>query len=454
MKASKTSSKPLKGIPFPCDRKDNTNKVKMLKKVSPSIKNKIRGITELKVPLVNITTAKYLETLEIPKPVQNKILEDNTIISVATRYKWNYSASTTSSNNNKIVGASSTKRTSNRTAIRSVLEVKEDQYKIENREMGFSWWGNDKSETILTQKEYNKSCKLMVNGFNGEINLIPIAGPNLAYAFVVPSMTQISLMSAFKTTPNQMLLRQRMTELSSMKTCYYHQLHWKRGSGNSSHINESNWKDSPLLDPTTSIMLESYISTLTNSLTCVTGWNTSYQTLCSVIETDRAGHQAPHLDDKGCLDKEEKNRPFILHHPLCEEGSTLQIWLPNNKGTNSPSFVHIPFGTAMVLRGDVLHAGSYGTKGNIRFHAHLAPQMGTAEGKELGIVNKHCDERLRESDIAADLVNDLMLKKNKEHSKFTSKYIKRMKQVLSSPSFWDQCPEKNVSGKPRRQHYS
>jgi hypothetical protein len=425
----------------------------MTKGELPMSKNKTQCTTAQKctVPLLNVTTAKYLETLHIPQPVQNNIQEENTIMSVATRYKRKHLALTTIY---KQAGALDTKRTSSRTAIRAVVENKEDKYKIESREMGFCWWGNGKPETTLTQKEYNKSCKLMVNGFNGEINLIPLAGPNLAYAFVVPSITQISLMSAFKTMPNQILLRQRMTELSSMKTCYYHQLHWKRGSGNSSHINESDWKDSPLLDPTTSIMLESYLTLLSNSLASATGWNNIYQTLCSVIETDKAGHQAPHLDDKGCLEKEEKYRPFILHHPLCEEGSTLQIWFPNNKGTNSPSFVHIPFGTALVLRGDVLHAGSYGKKGNIRFHAHLAPPMGTAEGKELGIVNKHCDERLRESDIAADLVNEIMLEQNKDHSKFTSKYIKRMKQVLSSPSFWDQQPEKNVLGKPKRRQYS
>jgi hypothetical protein len=176
--------------------------------------------------------------------------------------------------------------------------------------------------------------------------------------------------------------------------------------------------------------------------------------LCSVLETEKAGHQAPHIDDKGCFNKEERYRPFILHHPLCEEGSSIQIWLPNSTGTRSPTILHVPFGTALLLRGDVYHAGSYGSKGNLRFHAHLTPTQCTAEGRELGILNVDNNERLRETDLPAETVNDIMLRKNKEQVNFTNKYIKRMKQVIPVATFWGQHPEKNALGKPKRKEYS
>ena len=179
-----------------------------------------------------------------------------------------------------------------------------------------------------------------------------------------------------------------------------------------------------------------------------------YHTLCSLIETDKAGHQAPHVDDKGCLQKNKSYRPFILHHPLCEEGSSLQIWLPNKKGSHSPTLVHIPFGTALVLRGDVYHAGSYGNKGNLRFHAHLTPDQGTAEGRELGIMNVDCNERLRETDLPAGDVKNILLMKNKQQTKFTSKYMKQMKMVLPVSTFWGQHPERNARGNPKRTKYS
>ena len=79
----------------------------------------------------------------------------------------------------------------------------------------------------------------MSKGFNGEITLTTLAGPHLAYGFDVPCNTQIGMMSAFKTSPNQLLIRERMKELSSMKTCFYTQLHWKKGVRHTFHMNKS-----------------------------------------------------------------------------------------------------------------------------------------------------------------------------------------------------------------------
>jgi hypothetical protein len=399
--------------------------------------------------ITNSTTEDYLQSLSIPTPLSIATVR-KIVFTASTRYERRYLESRQTLVNIERKG----KRTSGRKSSQLVLDPNMARYKVEDISIGFSWWKNENVRVPLTQKEHNTSNRVFINGFNGELNIMEIAGPRLAYTFVVPFMTQFGLMSAFKTQPNDMLIRETMKELSSMKNCYYTQLHWRKGNGNSSHVNESDWRDNPLLDPTSSMIVEGYLAGLSNSIGGKTGWNMQYTSLCSLIETDKAGHQAAHLDDKGCTKKEEKYRPFILHHPLCEEGSTLQLWLPNKNGTNSPQFMHIPFGTALLLRGDVYHAGCYGSTGNIRFHAHFTPQECTADGRELGIMNVGSNERFRESDLPSESVNNLMVSKNNHQMQFTDKYLKRMKQCLPIVSFWGQGPEKNVVGQPKRTGYS
>ncbi len=118
----------------------------------------------------------------------------------------------------------------------------------------------------FTQKEHNTSNRVFANGFNGQLNLHEIAGPKLAYTFVVPFMTQFGLMSAFKIKPNNMLIRKTMKDLSSMKKCYYTQLQWREGNGKLTHVNKSDWRDNPLLDPTSSMLDEGYLAGLLSSL--------------------------------------------------------------------------------------------------------------------------------------------------------------------------------------------
>jgi hypothetical protein len=86
--------------------------------------------------------------------------------------------------------------------------------------------------------------------------------------------------------------------------------------------------------------------------------------------------------------------------------------------------MHIPFGTALLLRGDVYHAGCYGSKGNIRFHAHFTPNECTADGRELDIMNVGCNERFWETDLLSESVNSLMVSKNKQQMQFTEKYLR------------------------------
>lgn len=86
--------------------------------------------------------------------------------------------------------------------------------------------------------------------------------------------------------------------------------------------------------------------------------------------------QPPHRDMQGYDNGEDWLHhfcPFILHLPLCEEGMYLNVWEePNNKNV-APLRIHIPFGTYLLLRVDVVHGGVFGSPGNVRLHIAFRP---------------------------------------------------------------------------------
>ena len=100
----------------------------------------------------------------------------------------------------------------------------------------------------------------------------------------------------------------------------------------------------------------------------------------------------------------------------------------------APQFLHIPFSSTCVLRGDIFHGGCYGSKGNIGFHAQLNPRP--AEGKHLRILKENRIEQLHETAIPADEVNSTA--QTMHQVKFTQKYLRNMKKVDSSDTFWVQ----------------
>jgi hypothetical protein len=80
------------------------------------------------------------------------------------------------------------------------------------------------------------------------------------------------------------------------------------------------------------------------------------------------------------------------------------------------------------------------SSGNIGFHAQLNPKP--ADGKYLKILAER-NERLRETDIRAEEVNDTA--RTGEQVKFTQKYLRNMKKSFNSDSFWIQRPEENAN---------
>jgi hypothetical protein len=84
-----------------------------------------------------------------------------------------------------------------------------------------------------------------------------------------------------------------------------------------------------------------------------------------------AVHQTLHLDVPEALNFEPSNKiPYIVHIPLCNEGMALQI-VGEDGCYNPPLFRYYALGEAAVLRADVWHGGSYGTKGNMRMRMIL-----------------------------------------------------------------------------------
>jgi hypothetical protein len=101
----------------------------------------------------------------------------------------------------------------------------------------------------------------------------------------------------------------------------------------------------------------------------------SHSLFPGVVYTENSFSQAAHLDfDESILPASQKS--WILHMPLQREGMLLSVWdLPVVKGARDEAakhhYLHIPFGSYVALRSDVLHSGVYGSSGNSRFHMIL-----------------------------------------------------------------------------------
>ena len=201
------------------------------------------------------------------------------------------------------------------------------------------------------------------------------------------------------------------------------------------------WRDNTLVDNSMAYTLEVFLEKIMVAINKKTGLHSEFDSLCSLIETEKAIHQPGHIDDESCTSVPEEFPPWILHMPLCMEGRTLQIWTSDEENKMSPQLLHIPFGRACLLRGDIFHGGCYGHRGNIGFHAQINPRP--ADGKHLGILNTDRNERLRETDIQADEVNGRTQTVN--HVKFTQKYMRNLKKGYGCSSFWMQHPEDNAN---------
>ena len=116
-----------------------------------------------------------------------------------------------------------------------------------------------------------------------------------------------------------------------------------------------------------------------------------YLSFLKTIETDV---QPPHIDyhfENICPEQFRKRPrsfknnykewvPFVALFPLTTDGMTVEVWcarrkhnVPECEEDQTGNLIHIPFGTILLLRADVVHAGGFATSesGNPRGHFYI-----------------------------------------------------------------------------------
>jgi hypothetical protein len=164
-----------------------------------------------------------------------------------------------------------------------------------------------------------------------------------------------------------------------------------------------------------------------------------------LVVTEKAMHQSPHLDIPGCTRLPVHQRAHVLHLPLCKEGLALQIWDDKGDGKGDqlhPKLLYVPFGMALLLRADVLHAGCYGNPGNIRFHCILKPEGMVDDGSKLEYIWNQKDSLMTNTMIRPEEV--LLHLTNERHRVFSDMYTERLKETFPSSLFWKQDVTKNI----------
>jgi hypothetical protein len=106
----------------------------------------------------------------------------------------------------------------------------------------------------------------------------------------------------------------------------------------------------------------------------------------SIEETHEACHHQLHVASSSCFEEAKATRArkprrphlflnYTLYIPLSQEGMVLRVGVLDDRSGMYQNVVpvYVPFGCAILLRADVIRAGSYGSKGNMRFIAHINP---------------------------------------------------------------------------------
>jgi hypothetical protein len=302
----------------------------------------------------------------------------------------------------------------------------------------FSLWDdlNGVAEEPPTKKAKQTVCaarhRRWTAGFGGHpLQLDPLDENNCGFGIMVPGSMMFQLLAAFKTQPNEAEHRKTMLPINSATGAYYTMFDWSKGKR---EVKVVDWRDNPLLKNSTVYSIEGFLSSIQNALNLFNPIATAYeQPKVGLVKTEAPIHQRPHLDVPGCTHLPEHKRAYIVHLPLCEEGLALQIWDGEGKELR-PTLLYVPFGMALILRSDVVHAGCYGHPGNIRFHAVLKPELMVDDGSKLEYIWNQ--EKYLLSNSMMDPTHVLPSLRSQKHGEFSTMYIERLKQTFPSPSFW------------------
>ena len=272
------------------------------------------------------------------------------------------------------------------------------------------------------------------------------------YLFVVPGVFMRDFLLNFKMGQFYQHAKGLMRVIPGNSGTSYYQFHWMGSKKKFDDTRRYDWQDNLLLNNSTCYSLESLIHQImdrletTGELALEPG-EISWEFYPSIVFTKgTASHQKPHLDFPMAHTMRAGRIPFILHLPLCEEGLALQLWKcwkGELLGSISPKFIFVPFGSALLLRADVYHAGCYGTKGNFRLHGMILPPDLPRETRSL----QHLREGTNTSSHQLQDVNPVTLLAvllSENHKKTTHHYISLLEKMISSPRFWVEKPLNNL----------
>ena len=149
---------------------------------------------------------------------------------------------------------------------------------------------------------------------------------------------------------------------------------------------ETKWMDEEPFDVDFGGKIKDLIAQCNVAINDLIGIRPTWNHQVGVLLTIKARQQCAHLDYKN-LDKvtDESKLPWIVVLPLTEEGATINVWpgpsayveegetFKNNMKEIPRHHVRlvIPFGCMLMLRSDIVHGGSFGSRGNTRMHLAL-----------------------------------------------------------------------------------
>jgi hypothetical protein len=274
-----------------------------------------------------------------------------------------------------------------------------------------------------------------------------------SYLFVVPFVSMRDFLVNFKTGGFCQHVKGLMQVIPGNPGTSYYQFHWMTSKKEFADTKSHNWRDNSLLQDTTCYSLESMIHQIMDRLATQGDIVLETREECwefypSIVFTKgSASHQKPHLDFPMANLMRAGRVPYVLHLPLCKEGLALQIWRcwdetqPLEK--ISPRFIFVPFGSALLLRADVYHAGCYGSKGNLRLHAMIFPPDIPRETRSLQHLREGTNTGSHEiQDV--DPLSLLTLLQSDDHQNTTAHYITLLEKSIVSPRFWVVKPLDNI----------
>ena len=238
-----------------------------------------------------------------------------------------------------------------------------------------------------------------------------------------------------------------------------------KGSANPT-LSDNRWENNPVMSVSGMYTLDTIGKLISNALMNVLGRSEEFTFYPGFVTTRSAAHQELHVDSSHAFKVEAGKGSYILHMPLSVEGLSLRIANLDDdlqaqlqgplsgvglSGDIPPTihvndfFYHVPFGQALLMPETQWHAGHYGKKDNLRFHAVL--RCGLIETSSLLLLAPVLDNNFPEVTIKYKLDLNSNLAENVVTSSTTSRdkqvatyYIKNLRERMPGKLFLNCLP--------------